>query len=320
MAELVSTVIPTYNYGRFLGRAIDSVLGQSYRPIECIVVDDGSTDNTAEVLSGYRDRVRIIRQRNRGLSAARNAGIRAAHGQYIALLDADDWWHPEKTARQVSLLQKDRHLGCVGCGRRHVSADGQTFEDFVGLRSTGDHRETFRGIALRQFWVGGSGSGAMIRRSALDAVGGFDESLKAAEDWDLWLRLAAATRVDNVPEVLSFISLHGTGSFRNVRRMEEGQWAVYTKVTNVLFDELLTRWDYRRMRALIHADAAGECLHSGDSRSALRYYTRSLATWPFSRRRWNAAIKSVLKHLLGPGVVASRAAFPTHERITTGCE
>jgi glycosyltransferase involved in cell wall biosynthesis len=290
MTELVTAVIPTYNYARFVARAIDSVLAQTYRHIECIVVDDGSTDDTAEILSRYGDRLVAIRQPNRGLSAARNAGLQAARGAYVAFLDADDWWHPEKASRQVAALQQRPDVGCVGCGRRHVALDGQTLEEFPGQPGARDRRALLRGVALRTFWVGGSGSGAMIRRSVVERVGGFDEGLKAAEDWDMWLRLAATTQIDNVPDILTCITRHGSGSFRNVRRMEEAQWAVYRKLQSAP-DGPLTARDLRRVRSLIYADAAWECQWTGDSLDAMRYYLRSIATWPFAGGRWTAALR-----------------------------
>jgi hypothetical protein len=96
--------------------------------------------------------------------------------------------------------------------------------------------------------------------------------------------------------------------------VEEAQWAVYTKVSaDAFFDELLTRGDYRRMRALIYADAAGECLHAGDSRAALKYYSLSLASWPFAGRRWNAAIRSAVKQVLNTGVGALRRTVSAGE-------
>src|SRR5579883_2718722 len=98
MQPLVSVVIPTYNYGHFLGRALASVFAQTYAPIECIVVDDGSTDDTPAVLAQYGDRVRVIKRQRGGPAAARNAGVEAAKGEFVAFLDADDWWAKDKIA------------------------------------------------------------------------------------------------------------------------------------------------------------------------------------------------------------------------------
>src|SRR5437016_1233967 len=113
MPLLVSAVIPAYNYARFVCRAVDSVLAQTYPHLECIVVDDGSTDNTLEVLAPYGDHIRVITQKNAGLSAARNTGVRNAGGEYVGFLDADDWWQPQKIAKQVALAEKRPELGAI---------------------------------------------------------------------------------------------------------------------------------------------------------------------------------------------------------------
>ena len=180
----VSVVLPTYNRGWIVAQAVDSVLDQTYGNVELIVVDDGSIDDTPQLLSAYGDRLRTIRQENRGVSAARNAGIRAAGGDLIALLDSDDAWLPGKVTAQVDFFQaKPDALICqteevwirngvrVNPGKRHRKEAGMIFE---------------RSLALCLV----SPSAVMMRRSLLDEVGLFDESLPACEDYDLWLRIA----------------------------------------------------------------------------------------------------------------------------------
>jgi glycosyltransferase involved in cell wall biosynthesis len=180
----VSVILPTYNRGWIVTEAIDSVLQQNYGNLELIVVDDGSTDDTSRLLSAYGDRLRIIRQANRGVSAARNTGIRAAGGDLIALLDSDDAWMPGKVTAQVAFFKaQPEALICqteeiwirngvrVNPGKRHRKEGGMIFE---------------RSLALCLV----SPSAVMIRRNLLDEVGLFDESLPACEDYDLWLRIA----------------------------------------------------------------------------------------------------------------------------------
>lgn len=180
----VSVVLPTFNRGWILEQAVESVLGQDYANLELIVVDDGSTDNTSGLLSRFGDRITLIRQANRGVSAARNAGIRASNGELITLLDSDDTWLPGKVTAQVAFFST--HPDALVCqteevwirngvrvnpGKRHRKEAGMIFE---------------RSLALCLV----SPSAVMMRKSLLEEVGLFDESLPACEDYDLWLRIA----------------------------------------------------------------------------------------------------------------------------------
>jgi glycosyltransferase involved in cell wall biosynthesis len=180
---LVSVIIPTYNRHRWLGDAIGSVLAQTYHRVEVIVVDDGSTDATAALLARYRNRIRVIRQSNRGVSAARNRGIGEAAGEYIALLDSDDFWMPEKLAAQIAYFTaRPDMLICqteeiwirngmrINPKKRHRKQAGFIFERCLPLCLI-------------------SPSAVMLHASLLDTVGLFDENLPACEDYDFWLRV-----------------------------------------------------------------------------------------------------------------------------------
>lgn len=181
---LVSVIIPTYNRGWIIKEAVDSVLAQDYRDFELIVVDDGSTDNTSEVLDAYRGTIKVFRQENKGVSAARNRGIAEASGRFIAFLDSDDLWLPQKLSRQVEFFNTTPDaLICqteevwirsgvrVNPKKRHQKPSGMIFEPSLALCLV-------------------SPSAVMIRRSLLEIVGNFDETLPACEDYDLWLRIS----------------------------------------------------------------------------------------------------------------------------------
>jgi glycosyltransferase involved in cell wall biosynthesis len=285
MSARVSAIIATYNYGRFLPRAIDSVLAQTYPHIECVVTDDGSTDETQDVLKRYAGRVRVLQQPHGGVSAARNTAIDASRGDYVAFLDGDDWWHPTKIEKQVALLEQRPELGCVGCGLEHVTPDGHV-DRIAGRPNHDTQMQTLRNIAVRRFWIQGSCSGAVIRRSLLERIGPFDQTLAAAEDWDMWLRVASVANVDNLPEVLVSIDRHGTGVFRDGRLVEDSQWRVY-RYAAARWPHVLTAADQRQMRAMILGDRARESRQYAD---ALAYCLRSLKEWPFNRRRLREAV------------------------------
>jgi len=181
---LVTVIIPTYNRGWVVQEAIDSVLDQDFRDYELIVVDDGSNDNTREILGAYGKAITVLQQSNRGVSAARNRGIAEATGRFIAFLDSDDLWLPRKLTTQVKFFEENaaavinqtqeiwiRNGLRVNPKKRHHKFSGMIFE---------------RSLALCLV----SPSAVMIKKSLFDAVGAFDENLPACEDYDLWLRIS----------------------------------------------------------------------------------------------------------------------------------
>lgn len=181
----VSVVIPTYNRRRRVCEAVDSVLSQTMTHFELIVVDDGSTDETAAALDRYAGRIRLLCQENRGVSAARNRGAACARGKWIAFLDSDDLWRPEKLAVQTAFF-----------GRRPEARICQTEEIWIrnGVRVNPGrrHRKPSGDIFLPSLALClVSPSAVMLETSLFRETGGFDESLTAAEDYDLWLRIGA---------------------------------------------------------------------------------------------------------------------------------
>ncbi len=204
MEPRVSVVIPAFNAEGHLPRALRSALAQTRPAWEILVVDDGSTDRTAEVAAGFGGTVRVLRHgRNRGLSAARNTGIRHALGDWVALLDSDDAWYPAKLERQARAFGADgRGPGFVFCLTRVIRADGASWIDCADAPLPQKDPRGFLADLLVRNAVSGSGCSPVVRRDVLIETGGFDESLRACEDWDLWLRAAARTPFWRVDEVL----------------------------------------------------------------------------------------------------------------------
>ena len=193
---LVSVIIPSYNRWPMLGEAVDSVLAQTVREYELIVVDDGSTDETPRRLRDYGARLTMLSQSRRGVAAARNLGARQASGRYLAFLDSDDTWQPVKLERQLAFMERNPEVEIC-----------QTDEIWVrnGVRVNPRHRhrkpsgDIFR-ASLDLCLV--SPSAVMMRRGLFERVGGFDESFPVCEDYDLWLRIAKDTEVSLIPEAL----------------------------------------------------------------------------------------------------------------------
>lgn len=202
----VAAIIATYNYGRFLGEAIESVLGQTRRPDEIVVVDDGSTDDTAEVVARYaHEGVRYIYKDNSGVSSARNRGIRETTSELIAFLDADDKWLPEKIELQVRHLKQHSEVGLV---------TGSEWETDEGGRRVWrlDRKPLASAYLYPRILVEnaiGSPSLVMVRRSCLERVGLFDEAIGLAQDWDLWIRITKDCAIGVLGEPLILYRRHG---------------------------------------------------------------------------------------------------------------
>jgi glycosyltransferase involved in cell wall biosynthesis len=183
--NLVSIVIPTYNHGRYLPEAIRSAMAQTYRGVEIVVVDDGSSDNTRELVSRIEDeRIRYVWQPNRGLSSARNTGLRASRGPFVVFLDADDRLLPHQTEFGLRALISQPGLGLV-CGDIRPFGQLGTFRHVHCCSPAPDHY----GTLLRSCFIVNVGA-CMFPRTVLEEMGGFDERLPSSEDWDLFLRIA----------------------------------------------------------------------------------------------------------------------------------
>lgn len=197
----VSVIIPTFNHGRLLGRAVRSVLGQTWEDYELIIVDDGSSDETPEVIAGFSDeRITMIRhEENEGKSAALNNASAAAQGAYVALLDDDDEWLPEKLGAQVKRLDEAPDVvGLIYTWRRLVDETGEKPPATAGMSLRGDIYEQ-----MLRWELPVPASTWMVKREALESVGGFNEKMRVSNDMDFIVRLCErGWHVDVVPQVL----------------------------------------------------------------------------------------------------------------------
>jgi glycosyltransferase involved in cell wall biosynthesis len=222
----VSVVIPAYNHARYLAEAIDSALGQTLPAADVVVVDDGSTDDTPRVLAAYRDSVHIVRQANRGVSAARNAGAALARGDLLAFLDADDVWLPEKLEAQAARFAADPELGLVHCAVEEIDAEGRSLR----TRTDGmDGRVAEEMLLFQRAVILGGGSAAVVTRARFEELGGFDESLGTSADWDLHHRIARRARVGFVPRVLLRYRVHGANMHADVARTAREMLRAYAR-------------------------------------------------------------------------------------------
>ncbi len=207
MSPAVSIVMPCFNAAAHLPASVGSVQAQTLGDWELIAVDDGSTDATLAWLRTQTDpRIRPLGQTNRGVSAARNVGLAAARGQYVAFLDADDTWAPDFLEKMLAVLQHRTDAVLAYCGWQNVGLPGGRGMPFVppDYETPAKAEILFAGCR----WPIHA---ALVRRAAVEAAGGFDPTLKNAEDYALWLRVATTAPIVRVPEVLAFYHFHGNG-------------------------------------------------------------------------------------------------------------
>ena len=222
----VAVIIPTFNHADYVSRAVQSVLDQTHRPAEVIVVDDGSTDNTQEVLAGLGSAIRAARKENGGVAAARNFGVKLSTAPLLAFLDADDAWHPTKLERQVERVMAQPGIGLVNCGLEEVDGTGRT----LGYRSEGLGGWIAPDLLLLHDGVApAGGSSVLVPRKVFESVGGYDERLSTSADWDLSLRIAVRYPTEFVSEPLVLYTIDGSGMHFNISTMEHDTTLAFDK-------------------------------------------------------------------------------------------
>lgn len=277
----VSVIVPAYNSTATVGRAVDSVLGQTFGDLELIVVDDGSTDSTSEaVLSRHDERLRCVKTSNGGVSRARNRGLELASGDLIAFLDADDAWLPAKLERQLELMAKKANIGLcftsaelVDTGLRRIGEDpAPALSDFTTA------------LLVRGNVVTGSASSVVVRRPVLDSVGGFDPQLSQCADWDLWLRLSVEIPFVAIDEPLVQIRKAPATMSSDPLLLETDTFAMLDK-----FFAAPESRQYLPLRRRVYSTqwmvCAGTYLHAGRLRDSLRCVARGLVSDPRSLPR-----------------------------------
>ena len=249
----VSVVIPAYNSEAYVADAIRSVLEQEVGDLECIVVDDGSTDSTGEIAKGF-DRVRYVRQGNSGVSAARNRGIGEARGESVAFLDADDAWLPAKLARQLDVLRGGGpDVGLVYCGLYETDEELNVLSE----RTAPEAEAALRNTLLMEPPVVSISQTGLVPRDVLDEVGGFDTRLSTSADTEMVLRIGRRYRLVGVPEPLVLYRTHGSQMSSNPDAMEHDM--------EIILDEFFSdralpghlRSLERRARANLHLAVGG---------------------------------------------------------------
>jgi glycosyltransferase involved in cell wall biosynthesis len=298
---LISVIIPVYNAEKTIRETIESVLNQTLTDFELIIVNDGSQDATLEVIFSIQDpRIKVFSYANAGVSASRNRGIIQATGEYISFIDADDLWTPDKLEAQFNALKEHPEAAVAYSWTDWIDESSQLIGAGVHQTASGN---VYGKLLLGDFI--GSGSNPLIRKQALVEVGGFNESLVHAEDWDLWLRLAAGYHFIAVPfpQVLYRKSIDSASM--NVLNMEVGSLKVIERAYAQAPDSLKhlkrhtigNRYKYLTWKALEQPNKRSQGF------TAVRLLWQAIETDPILLRRriiWKVLLKSAIVILFSP--------------------
>jgi glycosyltransferase involved in cell wall biosynthesis len=285
----ISVIIPAYNAEPYIRTAIESCLSQTYPPHEIVVVDDGSTDATAAVAESFPPPVRVIRlAENMGLPTARNRGVQASTGDWLAFLDADDWFLPQKLELQRRCALENEKIVLIYNAFRIVTLDGsETAGRFFSPKEL---------LPMLRYRNRLNASSVMLRRDAFESVGGFDPGLRAAEDWDMWLRIAARYSVESFAATPEAISAYrrvpgslGSSAMRffHVRKS-------IMKSSSLFELSGISRFFWRQRILAYNYYDTSESLREEGSLSYLPFMLMSFLIWPFPciamPNRWKVAI------------------------------
>lgn len=285
--DSISVIIPVYNGENFIKETIESVLAQSHKNLEVIVVDDGSNDNTIEIVEYFGDKIQIFKMSNSGVAAARNFGVTMAKGNWIAFLDADDIWAPRKLERQFRATRRYNW--------------SYTDTKFIGGANDGKLDSYFtkkhEGNVLEKLVQGNfiSTSTVMIKRETFIQVGGFDEALRSIQDWELWVRVAKSNPIAYINEPLTMYRIHQSSTSRRTRETLPN----HLKVIDIIFSRVGRSNNIAKLKPHAKATSCGICSYiaeeEGDASFAVKCAFDACRFEPFNLSRWSRLVKMVIK-------------------------
>jgi glycosyltransferase involved in cell wall biosynthesis len=272
----ISVIIPTYNRSITIGKTIESVLCQTYNDYEIIVIDDGSTDNTYESLKPYHHKIHYEYKENGGISSARNRGIGIATSEYIALVDSDDFWKPEKLERQMKCFRNHSEYGLVAtrCITNVVDSHFKTIE-MSKIRRSGKSGWIYKDLFYKNFI---RTSSVIIKKECFRKVGGFDESLPRCEEIDMWLRISKQYPVGFINDILTVY----TRRPKQIRHDNIEGRKILVRVLEKNYDpSLIPEASYNKRIARIYAHIAENSLKKGNREDGKKFLQKALSLYPF---------------------------------------
>lgn len=304
MTPRVSIIVPAYNAAVYLPHAIDSVLAQTCSDWEIVIVDDGSSDDTRAIADTYRpklgDKLQYIFQPNRGVSAARNNGIRAARGEFIALLDADDVWLPHRLECGVDVLDSDPAVGLVHSRVARIDTKGAVTGQ-LKVQPKYLSGRIARNIYTRHAHL--ICTSVIFRKSCLDAAGWFDETMQTTEDRDLWFRIALRYEVGYINEVLAYYRLSPSSTTTNLDRLLQGQLYFVAKHYRA---GSATRREQLQALGNIYRELGDSLFRGGAIGKATASYLRAVVYNPLSLPNVYMLIRAIMDPMVKVCISANR--------------
>lgn len=301
MEPLVSVIIPTYNRADLVVQAVESVVNQTYKKIEIVVVDDGSTDNTCEVVKKYQDKIKYIYQERSERSKARNRGFGCSRGDYVAFLDSDDLWLPTKIEKQVQVLNEEPRVGLVYTNVQFIDRNGSAHDGNISWDAP--ERVALYEDLMTHNVITGTTSSVMVRRTCLEEVGLFDESMNTCEDLDLYRRIARHYKFYKIDLPLVRFRIHAGNTQHNASAMAKGWESIIRKISR----DTPADFQYYKNEAIIKIISQVACLYRQDGRlfGFFPFCVRSIyngTNWVFSYGFWRdlarISLKKVWKSLI----------------------
>jgi glycosyltransferase involved in cell wall biosynthesis len=300
----VSVIVPAYNAAVYLPYAVDSVLAQTYPNWEIVIVDDGSTDDTRAVVDSYRpklrDKLQYIYQPNKGLPAARNTGMRAASGEFIALLDADDVWLPQRLERGAAMMDAGPGVGLVHARVVRINALG----DITGqlkVKPKYMSGNIARDIYTRRVHI--VCPTVLFRKTCLQTAGWFDETMQATEDRDLWFRIALRDKVAYIDEVLAYYRLSPSSMTSNLDRLLKGQLYFVAKHYK---SGAATRLDQLQALGNIYRELGDSLFRGGAVMKSIGSYLRAVRYNPLSLPNVYMLFRAIMDPVVRVCITATR--------------
>jgi len=293
--HMISVIIPTFNREHTIAQAIESVLAQTYKDLEIIVIDDGSTDDTKTVLEPYKDRIKYFYQENKGVASARNKGLEEARGEFIAFLDSDDYWLPEKLRSQTEFLKAHPDTAMV------YDRYWREYEETGNKKLRPKKEYLTNGYIYTRFyfkyiiWIGT----VMVRRICFETVGDFDTSLVVASDRDMLLRITREYRVGFMEEPLAVHKIHKTslGRHNKQKTLESKERALSLGFQRLKTWEKFLYFIPFRFKYSRHLAKIGKhYLIKKEYKTGKTLYGRAIIKYPFRLKYWIGFFKCIIKN------------------------